>query len=86
VPNDTGKLLQLRREQPTIENVELTQCPYDSTPIEAEALSGGSMLLTCARCSAAWELHGAWLRRVREPDREAVKLARDEPRSAEATP
>jgi len=26
--------------------VELTQCPYDSTPIDAEFLSGGSMLLT----------------------------------------
>jgi hypothetical protein len=44
------------------------------------------MLLTCARCSAAWELHGAWLRRVREPDRDAVKLARDETRGAEAKP
>lgn len=86
MPNDTGKLLQLRRERPTIENVELTQCPYDRTPIEAEALSGGSMLLTCARCSAAWELHGAWLRRVREPDRDAVKLARDETHGAEAKP
>ena len=63
--------------------MELSQCPYDSTPIEAEALSGGSMLLTCSACSAAWELHGAWLRRVREPDREAVLLARDE-RSPEA--
>jgi hypothetical protein len=66
--------------------VELTQCPYDSTPIEAEALSGGSMLLTCSRCSAAWELHGAWLRRVREPDRDAVVTAREEPRSTETTP
>jgi hypothetical protein len=65
--------------------VELTQCPYDSTPIEAESLSGGSMLLTCSRCSAAWELHGAWLRRVREPDREAVKMARDKTRDPETT-
>ena len=30
------KFLQLRRELPTFEIVELTQCPYDSTPIEAE--------------------------------------------------
>jgi hypothetical protein len=71
-------LLQLGPNQPTIEIVELTQCPYDSTPIEAEVLSGGSMLLTCSACSAAWELHGAWLRRVREPDREAVLIAREE--------
>ncbi len=57
--------------------MELTQCPYDSTPIEAEGLSGGSMLLTCTHCRAEWEWHGAWLRRVREPDREAVVIARD---------
>ena len=66
--------------------MELTQCPYDSTPIEAEALSGGSMLLTCGRCAAAWELHGAWLRRVREPDREAVRMAREESPNAKSTP
>jgi len=65
--------------------VELTQCPYDATPIEAEALSGGSMLLTCPRCSAAWEWHGAWLRRVREPERDAVRAAREQ-RSTETTP
>jgi hypothetical protein len=64
--------------------VELTQCPYDATPIEAESLSGGSMLLTCPRCRAEWEWHGAWLRRVREPDREAVKNAR-ESRATEPT-
>ena len=63
--------------------MELTQCPYDSTPIEAEGLSGGSMLLTCPRCSAAWELHGAWLRRVQEPDRDAVVTAREEPSRSE---
>ncbi|HTD49898.1 MAG TPA: hypothetical protein VK771_04820 [Acidimicrobiia bacterium] len=65
--------------------MELTQCPYDGTPIEAEALSGGSMLLTCSRCSAAWEWHGAWLRRVREPDRDAVRAAREQ-HSTETTP
>ena len=62
--------------------VELTQCPYDSTPIEAEGLSGGSMLLTCSCCGAAWEWHGAWLRRVQEPNRESIRNAH-EPRSAE---
>jgi hypothetical protein len=65
--------------------VELTQCPYDHTPIEAEGLSGGSMLLTCPRCSAAWEWHGAWLRRVQDPDRNAVVLAREESRTTEET-
>jgi len=55
--------------------VELTQCPYDSTPIEAEGLSGGSMLLTCPCCTAAWEWHGAWLHRVQEPNREAIRNA-----------
>jgi len=65
--------------------VELTQCPYDSTPIDAEFLSGGSMLLTCPRCQAEWEWHGAWLRRIREPDRDAVLAARDDSRSAEPT-
>jgi hypothetical protein len=84
--------MDLRRPDPSasaeiadLSDVELTQCPYDSTPIEAEALSGGSMLLTCSRCSAAWEWHGAWLRRVREPDRDAVLIAREEPRSTEST-
>jgi hypothetical protein len=62
--------------------VELTQCPYDSTPIDAEFMSGGSMLLTCPRCLAEWEWHGAWLRRIREPNREAV-VNRDEPRHIE---
>jgi hypothetical protein len=45
--------------------VELTQCPYDSTPIDAEFMSGGSML-----------------RRIREPNRDAV-VTRDEPRHTE---
>jgi hypothetical protein len=74
--------LQLRRFRPTICVVELTQCPYDSTPIDAEFLSGGSMLLTCPRCLAEWEWHGAWLRRIREPNRDAV-VTRGEPRHTE---
>jgi hypothetical protein len=57
--------------------VELTQCPYDRTSIEAEMFSGGSVILTCPACDAAWEWHGAWLRRVREPDRARVLEARD---------
>ncbi len=58
-------------------HVDLTQCPYDSTPIEAEAYSGGSVLLDCPCCGAAWEWHSALVRRVREPDRERVLRARE---------
>ncbi len=67
------------------EVVQLTNCPYDSTPIEAETCSGGSLLLSCPCCDAAWEWHGAWLRRLREPDRDAVRAARGEVRSTEPT-
>jgi hypothetical protein len=63
--------------------VELTQCPYDHTSIEAETFSGGSVILTCPACDAAWEWHGAWLRRVREPNRSLVLEARARPRSTE---
>ncbi|HEY5013109.1 MAG TPA: hypothetical protein VIK61_10445 [Acidimicrobiia bacterium] len=56
--------------------MEFTRCPYDASPIETEAYSGGSALLSCSVCGAAWEWHNAWLRRVREPDREAVRRAR----------
>jgi hypothetical protein len=51
---------------------EFRQCPYDGTEIEAEAWSGGSVLLACPHCDAAWEWHGAWIRRVREPERAAI--------------
>jgi hypothetical protein len=56
--------------------VELTQCPYDGTAIDAEGSSGGSLLLSCSCCGARWEWHGAWLRRLAEPDRDAVLRAR----------
>ena len=56
--------------------VQLTQCPYDSTPIEAEVVAGGSFLLSCTCCGAKWEWHGAWVHRINEPDREAVRKAR----------
>jgi hypothetical protein len=52
--------------------VTLTQCPYDATPIEIEHVSGGSMLLVCPTCGAQWERHGAWIRRVHEPDWQKV--------------
>jgi len=56
--------------------VDITQCPYDGTPIDAEAYSGGSVLLDCPCCGAAWEWHSALVRRVREPDRERILAAR----------
>jgi hypothetical protein len=56
--------------------VEFTRCPYDASPIEAEPCSSGSTLLSCSTCGAAWEWYKTWLRRVREPDREAVRAAR----------
>jgi hypothetical protein len=56
--------------------VELTQCPYDGDEIAGEAWSGGSLLLVCPTCDAAWEWHGAWVRRVRAPDRDKVIAAR----------
>ena len=65
-------------------HVELTQCPYDHTAIEAEAWSGGSIVLSCPACDAAWEWHGAWLRRIREPDRDKVLDARARPRTPES--
>jgi hypothetical protein len=57
--------------------VELTHCPYCDHPVEAESFSGGSLLLSCPQCAAAWEWHNAWLRRVRKPNRAAVLQARD---------
>lgn len=63
--------------------MELTHCPYDHSPIEAEAWSGGSVVVSCAVCGAAWEWHGAWLRRIREPDRDKVVESRESSRPVE---
>jgi hypothetical protein len=65
----------LSKIQP-VERLEFTRCPYDASPIEAEADWRGPALLACPTCGAVWEWHNAWLRRVREPDREAVRRAR----------
>jgi hypothetical protein len=59
-----------------VERVEFTRCPYDASPIEAETFAGGSTILSCAICGAAWEWYRTWLRRIREPDRDAVRAAR----------
>ena len=61
--------------------MELSLCPYDHTPIVTEASSGGSLLLSCPVCDAAWEWHGAWLGRFREPDRAKVLEARAKARA-----
>ncbi|GIU87261.1 MAG: hypothetical protein KatS3mg009_1776 [Acidimicrobiia bacterium] len=65
--------------------MKLERCPYDGTPITAEVMSGGSLLLSCTTCGAAWERHGAWIRRLQAPDREAVRGAR-EASGSEAVP
>jgi hypothetical protein len=56
--------------------MELTQCPYDGTAISVETLSGGSLLLRCSSCEAAWERHGVWIGRLRPPDRHLLRAAR----------
>jgi hypothetical protein len=56
--------------------VEFSKCPYDASPIESEPYSQGSTLLSCPTCGAAWEWYKTWLRRIREPDRDAVRRAR----------
>ena len=50
-----------------------TQCPYDGNPVEPEQMSGGSLVLSCERCGARWESHGAWMRRITAPDAEVVR-------------
>ncbi len=61
-----------------MERTQFTRCPYDASPIEAETdgAAAGPALLACPTCGAVWEWHNSWLRRVREPDREAVRAAR----------
>lgn len=67
-------------ENPAAERelVELTHCPHDSAQLVAEICSGGSLLVTCPRCDAEWECHGAWVRRVRGPRRHMVAAGRAE--------
>ena len=60
---------------PKISLVNLTQCPYDGEPIEAE-YSGGSFLLSCPHCRAEWELHSNIVRRVQDPDWSLVDESR----------
>jgi hypothetical protein len=52
--------------------VNLVQCPYDGADLEAEVAAGGSLLITCPACDAVWETHGAWVGRLREPNRDKM--------------
>lgn len=65
-----------------MERLEFTRCPYDASPIEAEGDWRAPALLACPTCGAVWEWHNSWLRRVREPDRQAVLRARRDPKPA----
>ncbi|MCZ7525206.1 MAG: hypothetical protein M5U14_01720 [Acidimicrobiia bacterium] len=56
----------------------LRQCPYDGSPIIADAYAGGFVVVHCDRCGGQWELHNALIRRVRTPDAETVQRARAE--------
>jgi hypothetical protein len=55
--------------------VNLHRCPYDGTPIEAEAYSGGSYLLSCTSCGAEWEAHNSLVLRVTAPNWDAARKA-----------
>jgi hypothetical protein len=57
--------------------MELSQCPLDGTDLEVEYMAGGSILLSCPACEAVWERHGAWIGRVREPDPDKARKARE---------
>ena len=47
--------------------MRIAACPYDGREIESEPSNGGT-LLVCPACHAAWEWHGGWIARVREPE------------------
>ncbi len=59
-----------------ISRVRLQRCPYDGTPLDIDAYSGGSYLLTCTSCGARWEAHNSLVRRTEEPDWERARTAR----------
>lgn len=54
--------------------VTFERCPYDGSAISAE-YSGGSLLLSCGTCRAAWEVHNTLVRRVTAPDWGRVRAA-----------
>ena len=67
-------------------NLSLTQCPYDSNLLDTETRPGGLLLLICTACDAAWETHGSYVGRVREPDRDKLLAARAGNSGREITP
>jgi hypothetical protein len=62
----------------------LERCPYDGSPVVADAYPGGFLVVSCESCGAAWELHNAFVRRVAEPDWTAVRIASRRRRDASA--
>ncbi len=66
--------------------MDFTTCPYDGTELVAENVSGGSVLLGCEWCSARWEWHNAWIRRVVEPDRDRVIAVQRQRNAEEVSP
>lgn len=56
--------------------VNLERCPYDGSAVEVDSYSGGSFMLTCRTCGAAWEVHNVLSRRVTEPDWDAARRHR----------
>jgi hypothetical protein len=70
----------------TVMNLSLTQCPYDGALLDAEIDAGGVLLLICAACEAAWETHGSYVGRVREPDRDKLIAARGDAHESDSAP
>lgn len=81
-------LLKWSREVPETAGVNgmprLERCPYDGSPVVADAYPGGFVVVSCESCGAAWELHNAFVRRVAEPDWIAVRVASEHRRGASA--
>ncbi len=58
--------------------MELRQCPYDETPVAFERVGPDAVLVRCDHCGARWEWHNAYLRRIEDPDVEAVRQRQSE--------
>ncbi len=69
-----------------IQRVNLERCPYDGSAVEVDSYSGGSFMLTCRTCGAAWEVHNVLTRRVAEPDWDAARRHRGRAAITDAPP
>jgi hypothetical protein len=58
--------------------VDLTRCPYDGAELAAHILASSALRLQCFVCDAAWERRDTVVERVRRPDRDKLRLARQE--------